>query len=87
MLWLAVSRAVRAPTLFDEDLVDTIYYIPLPSPFPTYSLTLLGDKDFEPENLPPTKWACVFALMPPSLFPYPRTTTPIMICAALNGLR
>ena len=42
MLWAAVSRAVRAPTLFDEDLQDTV----IPG-----VLILEGNKDFQSEKL------------------------------------
>jgi len=42
LLWAAVSRAVRAPTLFDEDLNDTL----IPS-----VLVLTGNKSFKTEKL------------------------------------
>jgi iron complex outermembrane receptor protein len=42
LLWAAASRAVRAPTLFDEDLNDSI--IP-------QILILTGNKNFQPEKL------------------------------------
>jgi iron complex outermembrane receptor protein len=42
LLWAAASRAVRAPTLFDEDLNDTT----IPS-----ILILKGNKDFQTEKL------------------------------------
>jgi iron complex outermembrane receptor protein len=42
LIWAAASRAVRAPTLFDEDLNDAI----IPS-----ILILQGNKNFKPEKL------------------------------------
>ena len=42
LAWAAVSRAVRAPTLFDEDLQDTV----VPG-----VLVLTGNRDFKPEKL------------------------------------
>jgi iron complex outermembrane receptor protein len=42
LLWAAASRAVRAPTLFDEDLNDSI--VP-------QIIILTGNKNFQPEKL------------------------------------
>ncbi len=52
LLWAAASRAVRAPTLFDRDLVDVINLLPPPLPvIPPFYLTLAGDPNFRAEQL------------------------------------
>ena len=52
LLWLAVSRAVRAPTRFDEDLDDIISLLPPTFPvIPPLYISLTGNHDFKPEKL------------------------------------